>query len=138
MDVKISFLQPKAYKDVYLTQPKIFVLQDMLERYVRCKRSIYRFKKATVSCSLHFDEANKEFGFFKMEDGPCVYKRFSMSVVVFLGNDIPTLQFVKTSLGKLFDMKDLGDDSYMLGIYINRARILLGTSENTYIYKVLK
>ena len=46
-------------------------------------------------------EAVKEFGFIKNEDEPCVYKKVSLSTIVFLvlyvddilliGNDIPTL-----------------------------------------------
>ena len=55
----------------------------------------------------------------KNEDKLCVYKKVNGSAVVFLvlyvddiliiGNDIPTLQSVKTWLGKCFAMKDLGE-----------------------------
>ena len=48
----------------------------------------------------------KYFGFIKNEDEPCVYKKVSGSTIVFLvlyvddilliGNDIPTLQNVKS------------------------------------------
>ena len=38
--------------------------------------------------------------------------------ILLIGNDITSLQVVKTWLGKCFSMKDLGDASYILGIRI--------------------
>ena len=70
----------------------------------------------------------KEFGFIKNEDEPCVYKKTSMSIVVFLvlyvddilliGNDIPMMQSVKTWLSNKFFMKNLGKTFYILDIKI--------------------
>ena len=84
------------------------------------------------------------------EDESCVYKMVSGSAVVFLvlyvddilliGNDIPTLQKVKTWLGNSFSMKDLGEAAYILGIkiYRDRSKRIIGLSQSTYIDKVLK
>ena len=78
--------------------------------------------------NIHFDEVVKGFGFIKNEKEPCVYKKASGSALMFLvlyvddilliGNDIPILEAVKTSLGKSFSMKDLGEAAYILGIRI--------------------
>ena len=86
----------------------------------------------TYSWNLRFDETVKQYGFIKNEDEPCVYKKVSGSMIVFLvlyvddilliGNDIPTLQQVKSWLGKCFSMKDLGEAAYILGIRIYRDR----------------
>ena len=74
----------------------------------------------------------KWFGFSKSKDGSCVYVKASGSIVTFLvlyvddilliGNDIPTLQEVKSWLGKYFFMKDLEEAAYILGIRILRDR----------------
>jgi hypothetical protein len=66
---------------------------------------------------MHFDEVVKGFGFVKNVEEPCVYKKVSGRVVVFLvlyvddilliGNDIPMLEDVKSSLRKSFSVKDL-------------------------------
>ena len=86
----------------------------------------------------------------KNKDEPCVYKKVSGSAIVFLvlyvddilliGNDIPTLQSVKSWLGKCFSMKDLGQAAYILGIKIYRdtSQRLLGLSQSGYIDKVIK
>ena len=107
-------------------------------------------KQASRSWNLRFDESVKDFGFIKNEDEACVYKKISGSAIIFLvlyvddilliGNDIPTLQNVKSWLGKYFSMKDLGEAAYILGIKIYRDRYkrLIGLSQSAYIDKVLK
>ena len=91
----------------------------------------------------------KGFDFIKNEEEPCVYKRVSGSKLMFLilyvddillvGNDIPMLESVKTSLRNSFSMKDLGDTAYILGImiYRDRSKRLIGLSQDMYIDKVL-
>ena len=93
---------------------------------------------------------SKSLVFSKNEDEPCVYKKASGSIVVFLilyvddilliGNDVPTLLNVKKWLGKSFSMKDLGVAETILGItiYGDRSKQLLGLSQEKYIDKVLK
>jgi hypothetical protein len=60
--------------------------------------------------------------------------------ILLIGNDIPMLESVKTSLKNSFSMKDLGEAAYILGIriYRDRSRRLIGLSQDTYIDKVLK
>ena len=60
--------------------------------------------------------------------------------ILIIGNDIPTLQSVKTWLEKCFAMKDLGEASCILGIqiYRDRSKRLIGLSQSVYIDKVLK
>ncbi|KAL4310435.1 hypothetical protein GQ457_01G017510 [Hibiscus cannabinus] len=150
MDVKTAFLNGKLEEDVYMTQPEGFVTPENARKVCKLQRSIYGLKQASQSWNLRFNEAIQEFGFIRNEDEPCVYKTFSGSIVSFLilyvdhiliiGNDIPTLQSIKTWLCSCFYMKDLGEAAYILGvkIYRDRSRRLLGPSQSTYIDKVLK
>ncbi|KAK8586239.1 hypothetical protein V6N13_130760 [Hibiscus sabdariffa] len=150
MDVKTAFLNGKLEEDVYMTQPEGFVTPENARKVCKLQRSIYGLKQASRSWNLRFNEAIQEFGFIRNEDEPCVYKKFSGSIVSFLvlyvddiliiGNDIPTLQSIKTWLSSCFSMKDLGEATYILGvkIYRDRSRRLLGLSQSTYIDKVLK
>ncbi|PKI52678.1 hypothetical protein CRG98_026938, partial [Punica granatum] len=125
MDVKTAFLNGNLLEDVYMTQPEGFVDPHSAEKVCKLQRSIYGLKQASRSWNFRFDDAIKEFGFNKNEDEPCVYKKVSGSIVIFLvlyvddilliGNDIPSLQSVKTWLGRCFSMKDLGEATYVLG-----------------------
>ncbi|KAK8584057.1 hypothetical protein V6N12_068307 [Hibiscus sabdariffa] len=150
MDVKTAFLNGKLEEDVYMTQPEGFVNPEHARKVCKLQRSIYGLKQASRSWNLRFNEAIQEFGFIRNEDEPCVYKKFGGSIVSFLvlyvddiliiGNDIPTLQSIKTWLSSCFSMKDLGEAAHILGvkIYRDRSRRLLGLSQSTYIDKVLK
>ncbi|KAJ9566729.1 hypothetical protein OSB04_002695 [Centaurea solstitialis] len=150
MDVKTAFLNGKLTEDVYMEQPEGFIDPKNPNKVCKLLKSIYGLKQASRSWNLHFDERIKEFGFTKSEFEPCVYTKFSGSIVTFLvlyvddilliGNDVPTLQSVKTWLSKCFQMKDLREAAYILGIkiYRNRSRRLIGLSQSTYIDKILK
>ncbi|GJU42608.1 putative RNA-directed DNA polymerase [Tanacetum coccineum] len=90
----------------------------------KLQRSIYGLKQASRSRNKIFDEEIKKYGFTQNPDEPCVYKRASGSIIVFLilyvddillmGNNIPMLQDVKSCLRKCFAMKDLGEATYIL------------------------
>ena len=132
MDVKIAFPNGKLKEDVYMTQPEGFVNPKDARKVCKLQRFIYGLKQASRSWNLHFNDAIKEFGFIKNEDEPWVYKKVNGSTITFLvlyvddilitGNDIPTLQSIKTWLGSCFSMKDLGEATYILGVKIYRDR----------------
>ena len=60
--------------------------------------------------------------------------------ILFAINDICLLHNIKRLLSKHFEMKDLGETSFVLGIQIHRDRSqgTLGLSQMSYIDKVLK
>ncbi|KAJ9552448.1 hypothetical protein OSB04_016493 [Centaurea solstitialis] len=141
MDVKTAFLNGKLTEDVYMEQPEGFEDPKNPNKVCKLLKSIYGLKQASRSWNLHFDERIKEFGFAKSEFEPCVYTKFSGSIVTFLvlyvddilliGNDVPTLQSVKSWLSRCFQMKDLAEAAYILGIkiYRNRSKRLIGLSQ---------
>ena len=59
--------------------------------------------------------------------------------ILLIGNDIPTVQNVKSWLGSCFSMQDLGEVVYVLGIkiYRDRSKRMIGLTQSTYIDKVL-
>ena len=64
---------------------------------------------------------------------------FYVDDILLIGNDIPLMEDVKTSLRKSFSMKDLGEAAYILGIKIYRdmSKRLIGLSQSMYLDKVL-
>jgi hypothetical protein len=60
--------------------------------------------------------------------------------ILLASNDVRLLQETKGFLSSNFDMKDLGEASYVLGIQIHRDRRneVLGLSQKAYLEKVLK
>ena len=80
----------------------------------------------------------------------CIYQKVIGSKICFLvlyvddilltTNDKSLLYEVKQFLSKNFDMKDMGEASYVIGIKIHRERSrgILGLPQETYINKVLE
>nr|GEX25025.1 hypothetical protein [Tanacetum cinerariifolium] len=150
MDIKIVFLNGFLEKEIYMEQLEGFIDPNHPRKVCKLQRSIYSLKQASRSWNKIFDEEIKKFGFHQNLDEPCVYQKASGSNVIFLilyvddiilmGNHIPSLQEVKTYLGKCFSMKDLGEAAFILGIkiYRDRSRWLIRLSQNEYLDKILK
>ncbi|GJZ68045.1 retrotransposon protein, putative, ty1-copia subclass [Tanacetum coccineum] len=150
MDVKTAFLNGYLDEDIYMVQPEGFVDPKHPRKVCKLQRSIYGLKQASRSWNKRFDEEIKRFGFAQNLDEPCVYQKASGSNVTFLilyvddiiimGNHIPSLQSVKSYLGKCFTMKDLGEAAFILGIkiYRHRSNRLIGLSQSDYMDKILK
>ena len=112
MDVKTAFLNGNLTEDVYMMQPEGFVDPTNAGKICKLQKSIYGLKQASQSWNIRFDEVVKGFGFIKNEEEACVYKKESGSYVAFLilyvddilliGNNIPMLESVKTSLKNNF------------------------------------
>ena len=89
------------------------------------------------------------FGFKENTVDKCIYHKISGSKfillvlyvndILLLSSDICLLHETKRFLSNNFEMKDLGNASFMLGIqiYQNRFHGILSLSQKAYIYKVL-
>ena len=99
---------------------------------------------------MKFDRIITQNGFKENTIDRCIYLRVSGSSFIFLvlyvddillaSNDSDLLIETKHMLSTHFDMKDLSEASYVLGIKIlrDRANGVLKLSQRTYIEKVLK
>ena len=150
MDVKTVFLNGDIDETIYIVQPKNFVLGDAKKMVYKLKKSIYGLKKASRQWYYKFHKVVILFGFEMNLVDDCIYHKFSGSEYIFLvlyvddillaTNDIGLLHETKRFLSKQFEMKDLGDVSFVLGIqiYQDRSRGILRLSQKSYIDKVLK
>ncbi|KAH9743690.1 hypothetical protein KPL70_003387 [Citrus sinensis] len=149
MDVKTAFLNGHLEENIYMHQPDGFIQRGQEHMVCKLQRSIYGLKQASRSWNIRFDQAIKSLGFIQNIDEPCVYKKIQEKSVAFLilyvddilliGNDIGILTTIKSWLAKQFDMKDLGEASYILGIKLLRDRKnkTLALSQAVYIDKIL-
>src|SRR5438270_6684802 len=116
----------------------------------RLKRSIYGLKQSSRQWYLRFHRAVLGCGFVMIEQDHCVYLKQSKSGFLILtlyvddilmaSNDKRLVSETKAWLSSQFDMKDMGDATYVLGVKILRdcSRGTLGLSQEMYIRKVLK
>jgi len=150
MDVKMAFLNGDIDETIYMVQPENFVSGDPKNMVCKLTKSIYGLKQASRQLYHKFHQVILSFGFEMNLVDDCVYHKFKGSKFIFLilyvddillaTNDIGILLETKKFLSKNFEMKDLGDASFVLGIQIHRdrSRGILGLSQRSYIDKVLK
>jgi hypothetical protein len=150
MDVKTAFLNGDLKEDVYMTQPEGFVVEGKEHLACRLKKSIYGLKQSSRQWYLKFDKIIRTFGFTENIVDNCIYVKFKGSrftILVLYVDDIllacsdkNMLHETKNFLSSKFDMKDLGEASYVLGIEIHRDRSkgVLGLSQKAYFERVLK
>jgi hypothetical protein len=150
MDVKMTFLNGDLLENVCMTQPKGFTIKG--KEHMRChlRKFIYELKQASRQWYLMFDETIRSFGFKENEEDNCIYAKFRNEKFIFLilyvndillvSSDVGLLLETKRFLSSNFDMKDLGETSFVLGIEIHRDRRkgVLGLSQKAYLEKVLK
>ena len=145
MDLKTTFLNGDLEEDVYMKQPKGFSSSESEHLVCKLNKSINGLKQASQQWYLKFHKAISFFGFEENVMDNCIYHKVSGSKICYLVlymddmlldiNDLGTLYKVKQFLFKNFDMKDMGETSYVIGIKIHRERSqgILGLSQETYI-----
>jgi hypothetical protein len=130
MNVKTTFLNGDLKESVYMKQPKGFFMEGKEHMGYHLKKSIYGLKQATRQWYLKFNRTIKILFKENVEDN-CVYAKFRSGKYIFLilyvddillaSSDV-SLRDTKKFLSSNFDMKDLGEASYVLGIEIHRDR----------------
>ena len=150
MDVKTTFLNGDIDETIYMVQPKNFVLGETKRMVFKLKKSLYGLKQVSRQWYYKFHQVIISSGFEMNMVDDCIYHKFSGSKhiclvlyvdgILLATNDIGMLHETRRFLSKKFEMKDLGDASFVLGIQIHRdrSRGILGLSQKSYIEKILK
>ena len=150
MDVKTTFLNGNLEEDIYMDQPEGFSVKGKEHMVCKLKKSIYGLKQASRQWYLKFNDTITSFGFQENIVDRCIYMKVSGSKFIFLvlyvddillaTNDLGLLHQTKKYLSQNFEMKDMGEATYVIGIEIfrDRSQGLLGLSQKTYINKILE
>lgn len=145
MDMKTAFLNGELEKEIYMKQLQDFEEQGSEHMVCRLKKSIYGLKQSSRQWYLKFDSVMIENGFVENPLDECIYfkvRRSKFIVLVLYVDDIllartdmKLLLETKVLLSKFFEIKDLGEASFVLGIKIirDRKRGLLGILQESYI-----
>ena len=133
-----------------MDQPKEFQVVGQERKVCRLQRSIYGLKQSSRQWYFRFHQAVTSYDFVMMEEDHCVYVKKSNTAFLILsldvddillaGNDLNFLNATKKWLSSMFDMKDMGEADYILGVKIQRDRSkrLLSMSQEAYINKMLE
>ncbi|CAL2240845.1 unnamed protein product [Prunus armeniaca] len=150
MDVKTAFLNGNLIEEIYMKQPDVSIQIGEEELVCRLQKSIYGLKQASRQWYLKFDEVVKSQGFIDNPLDECIYLKFHGRHYIFMllyvddillaSSNLSLLHDTKRMLSNYFEMSDLGEANFVLGIEISRDRErgLLGLSQKGYIERILK
>jgi len=150
MNVKTAYLNGDLEEEVYMDQLKSFITTWKENFVCKLKKLIYGLKQASRQWYLKFNDTILSYGFVENIVNRCIYMKVSGSKFIILvpyvddiliaANDIVLLHDVNKFLSNKFEMKDMGDASYVIRIEIFRERSqgVLGLTTKSYIKKVLE
>ncbi|GJR34329.1 zinc finger, CCHC-type containing protein [Tanacetum coccineum] len=131
MDVKTTFLNGDLDEEVYMKQPKGFVMPSNEHKVCKLIKSLYGLKQAPKQWHQKLDKVVLLSGFHLNQSDKCVYSKFDDSgkgVIICLyvddmlifGTDQNQVDKTKKFLSSRFSMKDIGEAYVILGIKIKR------------------
>ena len=141
MDVKTTFLNGDLEEEVYMKQPEGFITNRNDHIVCKLKKSIYGLKQASCQWYLKFHNVIFSFRFMENVMDQCIYHKVSVSKIIFLvlyvddillaSNNLGLLHEVKRFLSLQFDMNDMSETSYIIGIKIeiDKSQQILGLSQ---------
>ena len=127
MDIKTAFLNGLVEEEVYVEQPQGLETHDRKTHVCRLKKSLYGLKQAPRSWYGRIDRFLKSLGFTKSKaDSNLYYKVVDKGSVIlllyvddlFLIGEEKLIVDCKRKLAAEFEMKDLGQMHYFLGLEV--------------------
>jgi len=143
MNVKATFSNGDLDEEVYMRQPKGFVVPGQEHRVCKLLKSLYGLKQAPKQWHQKFHKVVFKNDFHINDANKCVYTKFTSDkgVIVCLfvddmlicGTNLKRVENTKIYLSQNFDMKDLGKTNVILGNKITQADNGLMLSQLHYI-----
>src|ERR1044072_2497163 len=148
LDVKSAFLNGFLHEEIYVEQPEGFFVEGHEDEVYLLKKALYGLKQAPRAWYSRIDQHLLNFGFTKSLSESTLYVKQSESDILIVslyvddllvtGNKVMLIDQFKTKMMKNFEMTDLGQMSYFLGMEIKQtdSRIFIG--QKKYVEEVLK
>jgi hypothetical protein len=150
MDVKTAFLKGELEEEIYMEQPQGFVHQGGEHLVCKLHKSLYGLKQSPRAWNQKLDAFLKSIEFMKSGVDPSVYvaqvgdvKFFIVVYVddlILVCNDQKKLLQIKEELSQKFEMKDLKELHFFLGVEVERNpdERLLRINQIKYLKEILK
>ena len=150
MDVKIAFLNGELDEEFFMEQPVGFIVKGQERKVCKLQRSIEGLKQSSRQLYLKFHKVILTYDFKMIDEDHCVYVKgtsgkFSILFlyvddILIAKSDKEYLMDIKRWLSTHFDMQDMGEANYILGVQIKRDRSkkILALSQENYIQKILE
>jgi hypothetical protein len=153
MDVNTAFLQGELTEDnIFMELPEMLKTEEnkgeQNSKVCKLNKAIYGLKQASRVWNKKLDTELKSIGFSQSESDPCVYIMNQGSDTIFLLVYVDDLMAASTSdkiwikikdmLKQRFDMKDLGELKWCLGMSVEKKDDVVTLSQEKYINDLLE
>jgi hypothetical protein len=149
-DIKTAFLNGDLVEVIYIRQPDGFVVPGQSHLVCLLGKSLYGLKQSPRQWNKKFTDVLNSAGFKRCQMDPCCYYRQSNGTTVWLllyvddgivvTDSIDEYEELVKILRSAFDVKDLGDLSYILGIQVKYTENGNGVSihQEKYLKEILE
>ena len=147
VDIKNAFLQGELEEEVYMIQPLGFELRVHPNAVYRLKKPLYGLKEALRAWHSKITQYLHQIGFRMSKSDTSLYIRHESDnpIVIILyvddlvigGKDLAEINKVKSILSGRFEMKDLHELHYFLGIKVIRTPVGILISQRHYVLNLL-
>ena len=149
MDVTTAFLNGELKEEVYMKQPEGYVVKGKEGLVCKLKKSIYGLKQSPRCWNSVLDDYLKKLRFVQAAGDPCLYMASEGEMlliaiyvddILLAGKSITRLNTVKQALSQKFQVKDMGELSYFLGVKViqdhNAGSVWIG--QQSYTQSILR
>ncbi|CAL1409432.1 unnamed protein product [Linum trigynum] len=146
LDVKNAFLHGDLKETIYMERPPGYSKGDS-SMVCKLVRSLYGLKQAPRAWFEKFHGTIVQEGFVQSQNDPSLFIRRTVDGIIVLliyvddmvitGSDAEGILELKASLHRSFNLKDLGDVEYFLGLQVQRSAHGLFVSQKKYIKDLL-
>ena len=151
IDVKSAFLNGDLDEEIYMRQPEGFQVPGQENKVCRLRKALYGLKQASRQWHRKLNTALRDLGFEKSAGDSSVHVMFrqggdSITILIvyvdditLMGDSIEQIQLIKKQLANSFELTDLGEISYYLGLRITRDRTnrTISLDQEKYIQDIL-
>jgi len=149
LDVKSAFLNGPLDEEVYVTQPPSFKIKGKESMVYRLHKALYGLKQAPRAWNKRIDSflVQKNFVKCKSEYGVYVKKGIEgnqlliclyVDDLIVTGSDVNEIEAFKTQMMNEFEMSDLGNLTYFLGMEFTEVAEGLVMHQKKYASDILK
>ena len=148
LDVKNAFLNGDLEEEVYMDIPVGLETTSNFNKVCRLRKSLYGLKQSPRAWFEWFTKVVKGYGFVQCQSDHTLFVKHFLEgkliiIIVYVDNIILTgnhedkIDLLKKLLSKEFEIKDLGNLKYFLGMEIARSKKGIAVSQRKYVLDLL-
>ena len=149
LDVKNAFLHGKLEEEVYMELPPGYQLTDEPNQVYGLKRALYGLKQSPRAWFGRFTKAMKDLGYHQARGDHALFIRHSaaggvtlllvyVDDILITGGNIEEIRRLGDALSEQFEMKELGQLRYFLGIEVAYSKEGISLSQHKYTLDLLQ